>query len=75
MALEAVAIATKGPTITNRQYVRLRLRCKLYTKATRALYRTRAELLVQGRREIRHAVRVKKTPSRRATPNEGPFRT
>ena len=57
VALETVAIGMAGP---DRQYAGLRQHCVLYTDATRALYRTRAELLAQTRRELKSAVLAEK---------------
>ena len=57
MALEAVAVGAVGAAGLDRQCTGLRQYCVLYTDATRALYRTRAELLAQTRRELKGAVR------------------
>ena len=52
--------STAGAAGPDRQFAGLKRHCALYTDATRALYRTRAELLVQRRRELKGAVRAEK---------------
>ena len=60
LALEAVAVGTAGAAGPDRQFAGLKRHCVLYTDATRALYRTRAELLVQRRRDLKEAIRAEK---------------
>ena len=60
VALEAAVVGTASAAGPDRQYTGLKQDCVLYTAATRALYRTRAELLQQIRREVKGAVRAKK---------------
>ena len=68
LALEAVAVGTAGAAGPDRQFAGLKRHCALYTDATKALYRTRAELLVQRRREIKGAVRAEKRGGKLAAP-------
>lgn len=44
----------------------------LYTDATRALYRTRAELLVQNHRKLKSTVRAEKRGGKLAAPSDIP---
>ena len=68
VALEAVTVGTAGAAGPDRQYTGLRQHCALYTEATRALYRTRAELMRQSRREVKGAVRAEKRGGKLAAP-------
>ena len=68
VALEAVAAGTAGAAGPDRQFTGLKQHCVLYTDATRALYRTRAELLRQIRREVKGAVRAEKKGGKLAAP-------
>ena len=72
VALEAVTVGTEGAAGPDRQYTGLRQHCVLYTDATRALYRTRAELMRQSRREVKGAVRAEKRGGKLAAPPDIP---
>ena len=72
VALEAVTVGTAGTAGPDRQYTGLRQHCVLYTDATRALYRTRAELLRQSRREVKGVVRAEKRGCKLAAPPDIP---
>ena len=72
VALEAVTVGTAGAAGPDRQYTGLRQHCVLYTDATRALYRTRAELMRQSRREVKGAVRAEKREGKLAAPPDIP---
>ena len=72
VALEAVAVGTAGAAGPDRQFTGLKQHCVLYTDATRALYRTRAELLRQVRREVKGAVRAEKRGGKLAVPPDIP---
>ena len=76
VALEAVVVGTAGAAGPDRQYTELRQHYVLYTDATRALYRTRAELLAQTCRELKDAVRADKIGGKLAatghTSGQGP---
>ena len=58
--LALVAVGTAGAARPDRQFTGLKRHCVLYTDATRALYRTRAELLMQRRKEVKGAARAEK---------------
>ena len=79
VALEAVVVWTAGAACPDRPYTGLRQHCVLYTDSTRALYRTRAELLAQTRRELKSAVRADKIGGKLAatghTGGQGPQNT
>ena len=68
VALEAVTGGTEGAAGPDRQYTGLRQHCTLYTDATPALYRTRAELMRQSRKEVKGAVRAEKRGGKLAAP-------
>ena len=72
VALEAMTVGTAGAAGPDRQYTGLRQHCVLYTDATRALYRTRAELIRQSRREVKGAVRAEKRVGKLAAPPDIP---
>ena len=72
VALEAVTVKTAGAAGPDRQYTGLRQHCVLYTDATRALCRTRAELLKQSRRKVKGAVRAEKRGGKLAAPPDIP---
>ena len=72
VALEAVAVGTAGAAGPDRQFTGLKQHCGLYTDATRALYRTRAELLRQIRSEVKGAVRAEKRGGKLAAPPDVP---
>ena len=66
--MEVVAVGTAGAAGPDRQYARLQQHCALCTYATRALYRTWAELFVQTRREVKGVVRAEKRGGKLAVP-------
>ena len=65
--MENVMKAPKALAVSTRDR-----QCVLYTYATRALYRTRADLLAQVCREVKGAVRAKKRGGKLEAPPPGP---
>ena len=72
VALQAVAVGNAGVAGPDRQYAGLKQQCVLYTDATRARYRMKAELLAQTCREIKEAVRGQAGGSTRHSGGQGP---
>ena len=67
-----MAVGTAAAAGPDRQCTGLKQHCVLYTDATRALYRTRAELLRQNRSEVKGAVRAEKRRGKLAAPPDIP---